>query len=406
MASRVKHIVLKFAGVIDVASVSATNFIVSLFILRELSDSQYAIYVNLFSVLMLLSTIQNAFINTALSVHCSKISDKFEKENHAFHLCVLSNLAQVLCFLPVMLFGLSYPIWLVVFVYFAHAMYLNRELYRTYNFVFGNKSRVILSSIVLVVSLSTALLIGVTFDIQSLEFIYAVLAMSGLLSTTMLVLGVSRKQLSVRSLTSARKTVASFAKWTSLGSFATWAQNNSYTYLATIIIGLEATAALAAARLITMPINVVASGIYMAEKPKWASLYATDKKRLKTVSKRVTEFMFAFVAIFSMVSFFMMDSLSNLLATDLDVVLLMLWFLSAAIQCFKFSNSNILNVSEDFKYLGLMGTKVAILGVAFSAFLGFLFGAKGILIGFCLGEFMHFINTRKRINTSGIFSGN
>ena len=66
----------------------------------------------------------------------------------------------------------------------------------------------------------------------------------------------------------------------------------------------------------------------------------------------------------------------------------------------------ILNVSEDFKYLGLMGTKVAILGVAFSAFLGFLFGAKGILIGFCLGEFMHFINTRKRINTSGIFSGN
>ena len=406
MGSKIKDLILKFSGVIDVASVSAANFIISLFILRELTDTHYAIYVNLFSVLMLLSTLQNAFFNTALSVHSSKIKDNDEKRSQSLHICLLANIAYVCLLLPSMFFSFNYPLWLVLCVYCSHALYLNRELYRTYNFVFGQKGRVVLSATISIVILSTALMLGITFNFQSLVFVYASLAVASLASGIILFSGVSFQKIKKLNLKKAKDLIVSFAKWTSLGSLATWGQNNSYTYLATAIIGLEATAALAAARLITMPINVVASGIYMAEKPKWAALYTNSKIELKRMSRIVSLSMFTFVLLFALISFLMLDFFSSVLTTTIDPTLLALWFIATGIQCFKFANSNVLNVSENFQYLALMGVKVAIFGVITSSILGVYFGAVGILIGFCLGELIHLYNTNKRIVTGKVLYEN
>lgn len=403
MESKIKNLILKFAGVIDVASVSAANFIISLFILRELTDTHYAIYVNLFSVLMLLSTLQNAFFNTALSVHSSKIKNIDEKRSQSLHICLLANIVYVCLLLPSIFFSLHYPFWLVLCVYCSHALYLNRELYRTYSFVFGHKGRVVLSATISIVILSSALILGITFDYQSLLFVYGSLAIASLASGIILLSGVSFQTIKKLNFKKAKDIIASFAKWTSLGSLATWGQNNSYTYLATAIIGLEATAALAAARLITMPINVVASGIYMAEKPKWAALYANNRVELKRLSRVVSLSMFTFVLLFALFSLLMIDFFSSVLTTVIDPTLLVLWFFATGIQCFKFSNSNILNVSEDFKYLAVMGIKVATLGVMASSILAVYFGPVGILIGFCLGELVHLYNTNKRIISNEVF---
>jgi len=406
MGSNIKNLVLKLSGVIDVASVSAANFIISLFILRELSDTHYAIYINLFSVLMLLSTLQNAFFNTALSVHCSKINNEDEKRSQSLHLCFLANITYICLLLPTIFFSLKYPVWLVLLVYCSHALYLNRELYRTYNFVFGQKGRVVFSAIISIVILSVALMIGIIFDFQSLSFVYASLAIASLVSGIILLSGVSYQKIKALNLNKGKDTIASFAKWTSLGSLATWGQNNSYAYLASAIIGLEATAALAVARLITMPINVVSSGIYMAERPKWALLYVTSRCGLKRMSKIVSISMFVFVVLYGAASFILIDFFAEVLATSIDKTLLLLWFIATGIQCFKFSNSNILIVSENFKYLGIMGVKVAVFGISISALLGFYYGATGILVGFCIGEFTHLYCTNKHILQSKILNEN
>jgi len=269
--------------------------------------------------------------------------------------------------------------------------------------VFGHKGRVVLSATISIVILSLALVLGITFNYQSLLFVYASLALASLASGLILLSGVSFQKIKKLNLKKAKDIIASFAKWTSLGSLATWGQNNSYTYLATATIGLEATAALAAARLITMPINVVASGIYMAEKPRWAALYVNNRAELKRLSRVVSLSMFSFVLLFALFSLLMIDFFSGVLTTVIDPTLLVLWFFATGIQCFKFSNSNILNVSEDFKFLAVMGIKVAIFGVLSSLVLGVYFGSMGILIGFCLGELVHLYNTNKRIISSEVF---
>nr|MBT2916791.1 hypothetical protein [Vibrio anguillarum] len=67
MVSKLIKLFYQLCGVIDVATISAANFLISFFIIRELGPKDYAVYMNFFSGLMLISTLQNAFFHTTLS---------------------------------------------------------------------------------------------------------------------------------------------------------------------------------------------------------------------------------------------------------------------------------------------------------------------------------------------------
>lgn len=399
MASKVWSKILKLCGVIDVGALSASNFILSLFVIRVLGDSSYAIYMNIFSFLMLLSTLQNAFLNTTLSVKYAKINDHKTKLNKASSLCYVANVVYLIFLVPVIFFMFKLNIFLVISVYLAFVFYLSRELFRIYNYVFDRRNLIVISALIsfMVTFLGLAALVLVDFKVVKLSYLYSVIALSGVIG---LIILIYRCRFTVPRATELKSTlndVVNVGRWSSVGSLATWAQNNSYTYLAALIIGLEATAALAVSRLIIMPINLVASGIYMAEKPQWAKLFSIDKKLLRSKSKKTTAIMIVFILCYSSLVLIALPLIEALLKVTINLWILLTWFLACLIQSFKFSNSNILIVSEDFKYMALMGVKVSILGVLLSMLLGFYFGAIGIIIGFVLGELLHVFNTQTRI---------
>ena len=395
MASKIWTKTLKLCGVIDVAALSASNFILSLFVIRELGDSNYAIYMNIFSMLMLLSTLQNAFLNTTLSVKYAKINVHKTKLNKASSLCYVANVVYLIFLVPVIFLMFKLNIFLVISVYLAFVFYLSRELFRIYNYVFDRRKLIVISALIsfMVTLLGLIAPILVDFKVVKLSYLYSVIALSGVIGLIILIYRCKFTVPSAAEIKSTLNDIVDVGRWSSVGSLATWAQNNSYTYLATLIVGLEATAALAISRLIIMPINLVASGIYMAEKPQWAKLFSIDKKQL-------TAIMIVFVLCYSSLVLIALPLIEALLKVTINLWILLTWFLACLIQSFKFSNSNILIVSEDFKYMALMGIKVSLLGVLLSTLLGFYFGAIGIVIGFVLGELLHVFNTQVRIKNT------
>ena len=395
MASKIWTKTLKLCGVIDVAALSASNFILSLFVIRELGDSNYAIYMNIFSMLMLLSTLQNAFLNTTLSVKYAKINVHKTKLNKASSLCYVANVVYLIFLVPVIFLMFKLNIFLVISVYLAFVFYLSRELFRIYNYVFDRRKLIVISALIsfMVTLLGLIAPILVDFKVVKLSYLYSVIALSGVIGLIILIYRCKFTVPSAAEIKSTLNDIVDVGRWSSVGSLATWAQNNSYTYLATLIVGLEATAALAISRLIIMPINLVASGIYMAEKPQWAKLFSIDKKQLRAI-------MIVFVLCYSSLVLIALPLIEALLKVTINLWILLTWFLACLIQSFKFSNSNILIVSEDFKYMALMGIKVSLLGVLLSTLLGFYFGAIGIVIGFVLGELLHVFNTQVRIKNT------
>ena len=402
MASKIWTKTLKLCGVIDVAALSASNFILSLFVIRELGDSNYAIYMNIFSMLMLLSTLQNAFLNTTLSVKYAKINVHKTKLNKASSLCYVANVVYLIFLVPVIFLMFKLNIFLVISVYLAFVFYLSRELFRAYNYVFDRRKLIVISALVsfMVTLLGLIALMLVDFKVVKLSYLYSVIALSGVIGLIILIYRCKFTVPSATEVKSTLKDIVNVGRWSSVGSLSTWAQNNSYTYLATLIVGLEATAALAICRLIIMPINLVASGIYMAEKPLWARLISSNKGLLKIKSKKIIFLMVVVVLLYSLAVLLALPFIESVLKVTINEWILLTWLLACLIQSFKFSNTNLLVVSEDFKYLALMGIKVSLLGVLLSTLLGFYFGALGIVIGFVLGELLHVFNTQIRIKNT------
>jgi|TARA_R110001583_G_scaffold192713_1_gene359596 O-antigen/teichoic acid export membrane protein len=408
MVSKLIKSVYKLCGVIDVGTVSAANFLISFFIIRELGTKDYALYMNLFSILMLASTLQNAFFNTTLSVKYSKIDDSREKETKAQSLCLLANLVHLFFVLPCIYFIGKVDAVFVFCVYLSFVLYLSREVYRVYNYVFNLRGIIIFSAMSSLIFTAIGLLLLLFFDIEGLTLtnVYAVTIFSGLISLFALLKSIKFKLPSLMDIKVSISDVISVGKWSSIGSLSTWAQNNSYTYLATLVIGLEATASLALARLIIMPINLVASGIYMAEKPKWAKLYKENKNNLKKLSNRTSKIMFGFISVYAVVSILLLNYIEYFLKADVKVELLLCWLAACIIQAFKFANSNILNVAEEFKYLAFIGVIISSIGVVASVLLGYTFGAIGIVFGYVIGELLHLLCTNFKIHRGGIFNEN
>jgi O-antigen/teichoic acid export membrane protein len=397
-----------FCGVIDVGTVSAANFLISFFIIRELGTNDYALYMNLFSVLMLASTLQNAFFNTTLSVQYSKIDNQTEKNNKAQSLCVLANLVHLFFIMPCIYFIGKVDANFIFCVYFSFVLYLSREVYRVYNYVFNLRGVIIFSAMISLVTTAFGLLLLLFFFKENLSLtdVYKTTIFSGFISLLVLFYRIKLKPPSISDIKKSIIDVLSVGRWSCIGSLSTWAQNNSYTYIATLVIGLEATASLALGRLIIMPINLVASGIYMAEKPRWARLYKDNKCNLKSLSNKTSKMMFLFIAIYGVVSIFLLNIIEDFLKANVEVEILFFWLVACIVQAFKMSNSNILNVAEEFKFLALIGVVVSSIGVGASVILGYSFGAIGIIWGYVIGEFLHLLCTHFKIHRGLIFNEN
>ena len=270
------------SAVIDQALLSATNFAVGLLLIRQTRDEDYGHYVLAFNLLLLVTSFLGSLIGGPLAVLAPKRSPE---ERQAMTVDLYRRTTPVLLLLlPIGVWAAhltaEYGLLLAAFLIAAHTA-VEREYLRGVLLLYARPNAVLKAD-----TLYSALLLLTAF-IAVNEFDPA---------TPAAVLGIA-----IASWCSARVSHASFGRdpgwgakpapdalsqvlrlgyWAAAGSAVYWLFYQGYSYLTAIKLDVAAVAALAATRLLLMPVNLLATGVRGVLTPTAAGWYQEGGMRL------------------------------------------------------------------------------------------------------------------------------
>jgi O-antigen/teichoic acid export membrane protein len=387
----------KYVGVLDVALISAGNFFVSFMMINFASPSDYGLYVNIFSIMMLFIGFQNALFCTPMTILGAKKSDS-ERGAFVYNLFIIQSLLLlmislmicVLCFV----FGMSaggIDGWFCGLLVFLGVSWVTREFFRVRGYLYLKGVRVLVGDVIYSAIIFTVVLaFHYAGDIIYLDQVLLAIVLSSIMA--ILFLNLSDPIKTVTQKIHIKKTFQESwvgGKWSMVGVSATWSQNNSYAYLISMLINLEATALLAATRLLMMPINMLLSGIYMVFKPQWAKVINSNISLIGKKSLKVLVVMSLFIVTYTLVFALNWDLVSRYLLGGrfVDAVqIFILWGAVFLLQAIRSRYSNLLQLLEEFKFLAVLGLPVAVTSVTVSVICIYAFGLAGCLYGTLLAE--------------------
>jgi len=274
-----RHLVLSVA---DQAIVSAFNFALNLFLVRVAAPEEFGVFALVSAASLFAAMVQNAVVNTPLSVHLPIAADAAGKAR-LLRVFSAANLLLTICLLLVGSVALG--IWLgsgQMLTAFSACAYLVtqfvREYYRALLTVDGKLARLLRADAACVVLSITALgglqwLGDHRWPIVSTVFL--VVGAAGALTIAPAALG-SGKRSPLRGLAADMARV--FAeqrheiRWSLLGVITTEVQNRGYLYIAAAVFGPATVAQLQAGRILFGPLNLLTNAWARVARPQFAAL--------------------------------------------------------------------------------------------------------------------------------------
>ena len=260
---------LMFGTLVSQALLSGGSFLVAFVLLRRLGDEQYGYYILATVTLLLLTSLQGAFFGPPIVVALSSME---APKRHLF-LGGLVRVRQRLLWLAALgLFAGNAVAWVSGLLSTPTAMLicvgdlvaialLYREFYRGILLASHQVTAVLLSDVVYV-----ALLIASAFAATYLPHpaLFAVAGMGlgaacgGLLAARA---AWRFEAWDLQGSPTALREISSQGAWSVFGAAVHWTFSQGYTYVVAALLDVRAVAALAATRLLMMPINLLSSGI-------------------------------------------------------------------------------------------------------------------------------------------------
>lgn len=308
-------------SVADQAVVSAFNFALSLFLVRFASPVDFGVFAIIYAVSLFTAMIQNAVINTPLSVHLPTVADDTGKARlrRVFSAANLMISAGLL-----IASAAAMPLWLGptatalgACVYLVAQFF--REYFRSLLAVEGRLASLLVADIVCV-ALSVIALATVHWQDQyAWQVVPATLLIVGVAGTLSIVPCV----LTLGSIGRLRGLAAEirqvFAeqwkeiRWSLLGVITTEIQNRGYVYIAAAVIGPAAVAQLQAGRIFFGPLNLLTSAWARVARPQLAGLLArTDADGFDATLKRAVQAFALFNVVFLVSLWLAWQQLSSL----------------------------------------------------------------------------------------------
>lgn len=271
------------AALLDQGWLSVVNLVIGLSFIRFALKADYGIYVQLFAALMLSTSVQNALITTPLTTLGAKRDPTRQAEltQHLFWL-QFSIALFLACFAGagILLLQKGFnlpgmtPVLALTFALCVLGTWL-REYLRHYEFLHLRAGRVfvidgIFGVVLLLFIVATALQGRI-----SVELVFGAMAAANLIAVAW---GVYRSDLRVRARRAAggfrNNLVAAWdcGRWTLPSVFITWGYSQSYVYIAAAVIGVHATAEIAAARLLLSPIVLASTAwgkVFLPRASRW-----------------------------------------------------------------------------------------------------------------------------------------
>jgi O-antigen/teichoic acid export membrane protein len=259
-------------GLMMQALLSGANFAVGLILIRRTADLQYSYYVLAANAILLLTSLQNSFVQPYIVANVTSNTDAVNRRrvigavasgNRRWVplLCTLS-IAIAVGLWEMRLFDTEQTV-LIALALIAGGAALGRELFRMTLFAYHRPFEVLRGDVAYVVALVCGAFVA-TLTPKPAVFAVVTLTLAALLGGTIARQGLwAYEAWDVHSTQPVFRKMASMGTWAVAGSAIHWLLIYGYSYLVAGVLDVRDVAAIAATRLSLMPVFVLSGGVSM-----------------------------------------------------------------------------------------------------------------------------------------------
>jgi O-antigen/teichoic acid export membrane protein len=389
----------QFSGAIAIqAMLSASAFIVGLLLVRRTSDAQYGYYVLIITTVGLVTSLQSSFIGPPMIIRMTR-SDLNERANLIGGLDrdqtrMLPYLALGPLIFGVMLWirgSLDFPIALTLLAGTAATITsLRRNFLRSVLFAFRRPNDVLgadfVYCVLLVVGAYAATFTPLPAATAALTLAFASVLGSRFLSSTLW----NHEPWNRHAPLGMLREIAPLGAWSAFGSAVHWMFSQGYNYLVAGSLGVTAVAALAATRLLVMPVNLLSTGVASLLFPMvtgWMHKFSPPKVfiRLALASTGLAMLAACYLLIMWLARGWIFDDILKKHLADSDW-LLELWCAISIVMLFRDQLLHYLVARARFRLTSTVTLISAIISISSSLAAMHYIGAAGALVGLLIGE--------------------
>ncbi len=251
------------------ALLSAASFMVGLLLIRHASDLQYGYYVLASGAVLLMISLQSSFLNPALVNRITPL-DRSARGDLVGGLYRDQN--RVLKTSGAIAFAITVALWyaglldrytgpLLLATIAATFAILQRNFFRMVLMAHRRPHDVLLTDLYYVVVLVLGIFAAIQLPAPAIGAM-VVMCLAAVVSGIMLSRALWRYEpWNIRGAAGILRTIAPIAAWSTAGAAIHWLFSQGYMYLAAGTLDLTAVAAIAATRLLMMPLNLLSTGI-------------------------------------------------------------------------------------------------------------------------------------------------
>lgn len=389
------------SAVISQALISAANFIVGLVLIRHQSDTQYGYYVLVITTMMLLAGVQSAYIGPAMIVRLTRLDLAGRRDLIGGVQREQRRLIPVVGVVAAAVTGVLWSagvldgplVALIGAAILAVMAALAREFFRMVLSAYRRPLDILRADAVYV----TLLVGGVHVAIFSpLPAATAVLTMSfaalagGVLLRRALT---AHEGWNIHGAPGILREFLPVGSWSVFGAAVHWAFSQGYTYIVAGTLDVKAVAAIAATRLLLMPVNLLSQGIAQMMLPtasKWLHDHDVAQvfRRLTMFCVGVAGLALAYCAVMWLMRDWIFENVMKKQIEHRDA-LLFLWCMIFLLMAMRDQMAHLLVARSRMRLLSTMTffSAVASLAICYAAMLRF--GVVGALLGVLAGEFLN-----------------
>jgi O-antigen/teichoic acid export membrane protein len=383
------------------ALLSAANLLVGLILIRGTADVQYGYYVLIFNSILLLNSLQGAFISPPLAMRLAKATPQqaaslvggiFRAQNRVLGVALVVVLVLLGGAWLAKLIENELALLLLVGLLSITAALL-REFFRMVFFVNRQPMVVIKSDAVFV----AGQLAGVWFAKKTaMPVVLALLAFSvaAFVASAMLWRALKRRDgLDPTASPSVWRELAGTGIWATAGAGSHWAFSQGYNYVVAGVLDVAAVSALAATRLLMMPINLLSSGVAPLLMPfglEW--MHSHGRAAVLRRSVVIATVLTTLSAIYLLILWFLQDWIFDHLMHKRyphAQTLMAIWSATFLIAIFRDQIRVLPAVCDRFRQLWLATTCSATTSLVCGFFALRAWGIVGAPLAVLLGEFIN-----------------
>ncbi len=382
------------------ALLSAASLCVGMILIRNTSDAQYGYYVLITNAVLLMTSLQNAYMLPSLIIRINDASvDAAARTDFVGGLLGGQQKILPLLIVPCLLAALiswligmiDYRLLLVIVAgVLAVVATLFREFFRMVLLAHRRPNEVVRGDVVYVLLLVAGVWFGARAPMAAVAAA-AVLVVAALCGGFMQrrALDQIMKPRPQPGLTVLRG-IFSVGAWATAGAGIYWCYSQGYNYLVAGVLGVDVVAALAATRLLMMPVNLLSTGISSFLFPTVANWL--QRLSIMAVFRRLMLFaagLCSVAAVYLIVLWWVRDWVfANVLHKTFQQrdTLLLMWSGICLLMTVRDQLGYILPAKAQFRQLSFMALCSAICSLAVSYVAMDHFGAMGALIGIVVGE--------------------